>query len=234
MNFSQLHERLRIEIARRIDRGQLTGSLLSRQTGLRQSHLSNFIRRKRKLSLSALDRVLAAQLLSIEDLLPETSRVAAEATAEDASIVPLVSAATALDSPIVNHRSILQLIHLPAGMLEQLRPRRTLARRDWQRFVALRLGVTHVKPMEPVLTAGMVVVLDRHYNSLAPNHPSRPNVYAVDLLRTLAFRYVSYDANRLIPRPHALDSPVELLKLAADQSPSASIVGRVCIAISEL
>src|ERR1700747_3231016 len=101
MNFSQLHERLRIEIVRRIDRDQLTGTLLARQTGLRQSHLSNFIRGKRKLSLSALDRVLAAQLLSIAALLPESSRPAV-ATEENASIVPLVSAATALHSPIVN------------------------------------------------------------------------------------------------------------------------------------
>lgn len=234
MNFSQLHERLRIEIVRRIDRGQLTGTLLSRQTGLRQSHLSNFIRRQRKLSLSALDRVLAAQLLSIEDLLPETSRAAVEAAPENPSIVPLVSAATALNSPIVNQRSILQLIHLPAGMLEQLHPRRTLARRDWQRFVAVRLDPAHIKPMEPVLTAGMVVVLDRHYNSLAPHHPYRPNIYAVDFMHALAFRYVSYDANRLILRPHALDSPVELIKLGSDQSPSAAIIGRVCVAISEL
>lgn len=223
-----------MEIVRRIDRGQLTGTLLSRQTGLRAPHLSNFIRGKRKLSLSALDRVLAAQLLSVEDLLPEASRTAAEAAAENPSIVPVVSAATALNSPHVNQRSILQLIHLPAGMLDQLHARRTLARRDWQRFVAVRLSPAHIKPMEPVLTAGMVVVLDRHYNSLAPHHPSRPNVYAVDLMHTLAFRYVSYDANRLILRPHALDSPVELLKLGSDQSPSALIVGRVCVAISEL
>src|ERR1700749_1144840 len=69
MNFSQLHERLRMEILRRIDRGVLTGTLLARQTGLRPSHISNFIRSRRKLSLAALDRVLAAQLLSIDDLM---------------------------------------------------------------------------------------------------------------------------------------------------------------------
>jgi hypothetical protein len=234
MNFSQLHERLRMEIGRRIDRGQLTGTLLARQTGLRAPHLSNFIHRKRMLSLSALDRVLAAQLLSIEDLLPESTRTEAEPATEDASIVPLVSASTALHSPAVNQRSTLELIHLPAGMLDQLRPRRTLARRDWQRFVAVRLSAAQARPMEPVLSAGSVAVLDRHYNSLAPNQPPRPNIYAVNISNTLVFRYVSYDANRLILRPYALDCPVELLRLGPEESPSDCIVGRVCVTITEL
>jgi len=234
MNFSQLHERLRIEIARRIERGQLTGTLLALQTGLRASHLSNFIHRKRKLSLSALDRVLAAQLLSIEDLLPESVRSSAEHDAEKDSIVPLVAHATALHAPIVNKRAILELIHLPAGTLDRLRPRRTLARRNWQRFVAVRLTPAQARPMAPILQPGAVAIIDRHYNSLAPNHPSRPNIYAVDLLNALAFRYVSYEANRLVLRPHILDSPVELLRLAAEESPSGCIVGRVCLSISEL
>lgn len=234
MNFSQLHERLRIEIARRIERGQLTGMLLARQTGLRASHLSNFIHRKRKLSLSSLDRVLAAQLLSIEDLLPESIRSLAEHDDYDASIVPLVAHATALHAPIINKRAILELIHLPVGTLDQLRPRRTLARRNWQRFLAVRITPAQARPMEPILHPGSIAVIDRHYNSLAPNYPSRPNTYAVNLLNTLAFRYVSYETNRLVLRPHAFDSPVELLRLAADESPSACIIGRVCLTIAEL
>jgi len=224
-----------MEIGRRIDRGRLTGTLLARQTGLRQSHLSNFIRGKRQLSLSALDRVLAAQLLSIEDLLPESTRTEAEpATTEDSSIVPLVSTSTALQSPVVNQRSILELIHLPTGMLDQLRPRRTLARRTWQRFVAVRLSAAQARPMDPVLIAGSVALLDRHFNSLAPNQPPRPNIYAVNVSNTLVFRYVSYDADRLILRPHVLDFPVELLRLGPDESPSDCIVGRVCVTITEL
>lgn len=232
MNFSQLHEQLRIEIVRRIDRGQLTGTLLARQTGLRSSHLSNFMRRKRRLSLSALDRVLAAQLLSVEDLIPEPSR--APVAAADLAVVPLVAHSTALHSPLVNQRAILEFIHLPEGTLDHLRPRRTLARRDWQRFVAVRLNAAQAGPMQPVLNLRAVAVLDRHYNSLAPNQPSRPNIYALNLSNALVFRYVSYEANRLVLRPHAMESPIELLKIGADESPSACIVGRVCLTITEL
>lgn len=231
MNFSQLHERLRAELARRIDRGQLTGTLLARQTGLQPSHLSNFIRRKRSLSLSALDRVLAAQLLSLEDLLPDSSM---QSVFDEASVVPLVSHETALHSPAINQSSVLDLIHLPAGALDQLRPRRTLSRREWQRFLAVRVTSVQARPMEPVLATGSIAVIDRHYNSLAPHHPARPNIYAVEANNILVFRYVSYEANRLVLRPRSIDSRVEILRLAPDEPPSSCIVGRLCLAITEL
>lgn len=235
MNFSQLHERLRIEISRRIEGGQLTGTLLASQTGLRASHLSNFLRRKRKLSLAALDRVLAAQLLSIEDLLPEIGRAGSERKpGGNVSAVPLVSDVTALHSPVIHRRSVLELIHLPSGTLDHLRPRRTLARRDWQRFLAVRLSTAQARPMEPVFSAGSVAVLDRHYNSLAPHRPPRPNIYAINVSNSLVFRYVGYEANRIILRPHELQYPVELLRLGSDESPSALIVGRVCVSIIEV
>jgi len=50
----------------------------------------------------------------------------------------------------------------------------------------------------------------------------------------LSFRYVSFEADHLILRPHSLEHPVELLSLGAAESPSTYIVGRVCLSISEL
>jgi hypothetical protein len=223
MNFSQLHERLRAEMARRIERGQLTGTLLARQTGLQPSHLSNFIRRKRRLSLPAL-----------EDLIPDSPRPNIQTDFDDASVVPLVSHETALRSPAINQRSVLDLIHLPAGSLDHLRPRRTLSRREWQRFLAVRLTPAQARPMEPLLAPGSIAIIDRHYNSLAPSHPARPNVYAIDVNNDLVFRYLSYEANRLVLRPRSLDSRVEVLRLAPDESPSSCIVGRLCLTIAEL
>src|SRR5262245_25776683 len=71
MNFSQLQERLRTELLRRIDRGTLSVSLLARQTGLGQPHLSNFLHARRNLSFTALDKILSAQHLTVADLTPE-------------------------------------------------------------------------------------------------------------------------------------------------------------------
>src|SRR5271163_2588161 len=70
MNFQDLHELLRVELVRRIERGTLTGSRLAQQAGFQQAHISNFLNRKRALSLEGLDRVLASQNLSIDQILP--------------------------------------------------------------------------------------------------------------------------------------------------------------------
>src|SRR5260370_23180188 len=52
-----------------IDEGDLTGLKLAEQTGFKQAHISNFLNRKRSLSLEGMDRVLNVQHLSILDLL---------------------------------------------------------------------------------------------------------------------------------------------------------------------
>ena len=70
MNFQDLHELLRVELLRRIERGTLTGSRLAQQAGFQQAHISNFLNRKRALSLEGLDRVLASQNLTIDQILP--------------------------------------------------------------------------------------------------------------------------------------------------------------------
>src|ERR1700758_5374789 len=70
MNFQELHELVRLELVRRIEQGRLTGNRLASQAGFKQAHISNFLNKKRSLSLEGLDRVLAAQNLSIDQILP--------------------------------------------------------------------------------------------------------------------------------------------------------------------
>src|SRR2546428_10770669 len=69
MKFKSLQENLRKTIWHRIDEGGLTGLKLAEQTGFKQAHISNFLNRKRSLSLEGMDRVLHVQHLSVLDLL---------------------------------------------------------------------------------------------------------------------------------------------------------------------
>ena len=69
MKFKSLQENLRKAIWERIDEGDLTGLRLAEQTGFKQAHISNFLNRKRSLSLEGMDRVLNVQHLSVLDLL---------------------------------------------------------------------------------------------------------------------------------------------------------------------
>src|SRR3979411_2524835 len=95
MNFQDLHELLRLELLRRIERGTLTGSRLAQQAGFQQAHISNFLNRKRARSLDALARVLAPQTLSIDQILPLDLAAAAPiqpSSSDPIEIVPVVSA----------------------------------------------------------------------------------------------------------------------------------------------
>ncbi|HEX4065142.1 MAG TPA: hypothetical protein VHZ09_03890 [Acidobacteriaceae bacterium] len=237
MKFLELHERLRLETWRRIDQGVLSSSLLARQTGLAQAHISNFLHRRRRLSLDGLDRVLQAQALSVEDLsaqgrsLPFSSEQTVPARRDT---VPVVSSATAMTAAVLSPRAILDTVQLPAVWLAGLPARRAISRRSWERFVAVRITAAQAFAMDPVLRVGAVVVLDRHYNSLAALMPPRPNLYGVRLGTQLVFRHVVFESSRLILRPRAVESPLDVIELAPQESPSDLIVGRVCLCIAEL
>src|SRR4030081_3457850 len=69
MKFRMLQENLRKALWESIDEGELTGLRLAEQTGFKQAHISNFLNRKRGLSLEGMDRVLNVQHLSVLDLI---------------------------------------------------------------------------------------------------------------------------------------------------------------------
>jgi len=88
--------------------------------------------------------------------------------------------------------------------------------------------------MEPIITEGAIVVLDRHYNSLAPYRAHQRTLYAVRCGAVLVLRYVEFDDGRLILRPLSLTFPIQLLVLGTRETPADYIVGVVCLVVSEL
>jgi transcriptional regulator with XRE-family HTH domain len=234
MNFTQMHERLRQELLRRIQRGTLSGSLLARQTGLAQSHVSHFLRSKRQLSLDALDRVLAAQQLVASDLLPAMHQAATLEADDERSSVPIVSHAAALFEPFIRTVAAQSLLHLPGGMLQSVRSRVSSPRRTWQRFVAVRIQASDALAMEPLIFPDAIALLDRHYNSLIPYRPNRPNLYAVRHGAHLTLRYVEFLADRLVLRPHNTAFPVELMEVEPGETPNDLLAGRVALILNVL
>ena len=232
MNFTQMHERLRLELMRRIQRGTLSVSLLARQTGFAQAHLSNFLHGRRQLSLEALDRVLASQRLAADDLLLPTARAEYSLTESDA--VPVVSHAVALFEPTIRPAAVQTMLHLPMGALGSLRSRAGQARQAWQRFVAVRVSAADALAMEPLILPDAMVLIDRHYISLLPYRPSRPNVCAVRHGAHLRLRYVDFLLNRLVLRPYNITFPVDLIDVAPGEMPNDFIAGRVALILNEM
>ncbi|MGD0730524.1 MAG: hypothetical protein ABR956_04615 [Terracidiphilus sp.] len=233
MNFSQMHERLRLELLRRIQRGTLSVSLLARQTGFGQSHLSNFLHSRRQLSLEAMDRVLAAQHLDAADLLPVLQRGGYQPIDEESCTVPIVSHGVALFEPYIRRGAVQSMLQLPPGLLASLRARASNPRRAWERFVAVRIPSADALPMEPLVLPDAIVLLDRHYNSHLPYRPNRPNVYAVRQGSRLALRYAELLSSRLVLRPHNIAFPVDLIEADPGESASELIAGRVALILNE-
>jgi transcriptional regulator with XRE-family HTH domain len=234
MNFSQMHERLRLELLRRIQRGTLSVSLLARQTGFGQAHLSNFLHGRRQLSLEAMDRILAAQRLTVTDLLPALSQVRYWQEDENAGAVPVVSHATALFEPVIRPSAVQMMLHLPPGALHSVRARATNVRRAWQRFVVIRVPAADALPMEPLVLPEALALIDRHYNSLLAYRPNRPNLYAIRNGSHLTLRYAEFQAGRLILRPCNIAFPVELIALEQDASPGDLLTGRIALILNEI
>ncbi len=234
MNFTQMHERLRLELLRRIQRGTLSVSLLARQTGFGQSHLSNFLRNRRQLSLEAMDRILSAQHLTVQDLLPAVSHASRSQPEGERDSVPVVSHPVALFEPFIRPSSVQFMLHLPGGSLQATRSRASAARRAWQRFVAVRVPAADALAMDPLVMPEAIALIDRHYNSLLPYRPDRPNLYAVRHGAHLRLRYVDFLANRVVLRPFNIAFPVDLVEVQPGESPSDLLAGRVALILNDL
>ncbi len=233
MNFADLHELLRQELARRIEAGVLTGTRLAQLTGFQQAHISNFLNGRRALSLEGLDRVLAAQKLTIDQLLPLDLH-AASAAADAIARVPVVSPATALAQPRIAPAAVIESLHLALSRLEGGPSRASTRRAEWLRFLAIRVDTEQAAAMAPLLARGTVVVLDRHYISLAPFRATQPNLFAVRSGNSLLLRFVDLDGANLILRPLSLEHPIQVLPLVAPFSLADFLVGRVCLQLSDL
>jgi transcriptional regulator with XRE-family HTH domain len=229
MKFIHMHENLRLHLLRKIQHGSISVTSLARKTGLAQSHISNFLRKKRGFSVRSLDLVLEARHIEVEDLLPSSERHG-QSIIEDTDSVPLVSHESALFEPSIRPSAILAHLPLPTERLNRLLARSTADRHRWQRFVAVRVSAEDAEGMAPAIAPEAFVVIDRHYNSLRQYDPERPTLYAIRCGAKLLLRYADFLSDRLVLRPENHRSPVELLEIDPGTRPQDLIVGRVVLA----
>ncbi|HYM76908.1 MAG TPA: hypothetical protein VE377_13100 [Candidatus Dormibacteraeota bacterium] len=231
MKFKILQDNLRNILWDRIEAGELTGLRLAQQTGFKQAHISNFLNRKRGLSIEGMDKVLQVQHLSILDLLDpaEVNKRASilPPSADDFENVLLTDPATATQPLIVSMR-VKGILKFKKSFLHKLRAETEGERSTWQRFVLIKLAPRDAPAMAPRLAPGATLLIDRHYNSLKPYRKGELNMYAVLKNDTCTIRYVELAKDHLILRPHSHSSPIEVLPIAAGKSPADYLVGRVC------
>ena len=237
MKFKILQDNLRKILWERIEAGELTGLRLAEQTGFKQAHISNFLNRKRGLSIEGMDKVLSVQHLSVLDLLDpaEVNKRASilPPSGDDFENILLTDPATAATHPLITASQVIEILKFKKTFLRKLKAETEGDRSAWHRFVLIRLDPKEAVPMVPRLTPGATLLIDRHYNSLKPYRKGEFNMYAVLKSDTCAVRYVEAAGNQLILRPHNQSSPIEVLPIAEGKTASDYLVGRICQVSSE-
>jgi hypothetical protein len=232
MKFKALQDNLRKTLWQRIGDGELTGLGLAAQTGYKQAHISNFLNRKRGLSLEGMDKVLKVQHLSVLDLLDPAD------VNMRASIVPppgdqfqnvlLVDGDVAATQPLIMSMNVKDILKFKATFLRSLRSEVDAARQRWERFVLLKIDAREGMSMYPRLLPGSTVLIDRHYNSLKPYRKRESNMYAVFKNGSCTVKYVEVAGDHLVLRPHNHAYPVDVMPVQEGKKPSDYLVGRVC------
>src|SRR5690348_4763806 len=143
MKFRTLQENLRKTLWERIEDGNLTGLHLAELTGFKQAHISNFLNRKRGLSLEGMDKVLAVQHLSVLDLLDPAEinkRASIIPPSEDEfeSIV-VADPNVAASEPLIMNMHVKEILKFKKSFLRRLRPAMEGERDNWERFVIVRV-----------------------------------------------------------------------------------------------
>jgi hypothetical protein len=100
--------------------------------------------------------------------------------------------------------------------------------------VAVRVAAADALAMDPLVLPDAIALIDRHYNSLTPYRPNRPNLYAVRHGAHLTLRYAEFLLNHLALRPHNIAFPIYLLEMSAGESSGELIAGRVVLILNEL
>lgn len=231
MKFKALQDNLRKILLDRIESGDLTGLRLAQLTGFKQAHISNFLNRKRGLSLEGMDKVLFVQHLSVLDLLdPAEVNKRASIVApspDDFENVMLTDPSSAV-TPLITADRVLELLKFKKSFLRKLKPDSEGDRSGWTRFVLIQLDPRDASSMFPRLLPGSTLLLDRHYNSLKPYRKGEMNMYAVLKNDTCVVRYVEVAGNHILLRPHNHASPIELIDPSPGKSPHDYLIGRVC------
>ena len=114
MKFRALQENLRKALWEHIEEGELTALRLARKTGFKPAHISNFLNRKRGLSVEGMDKVLNVQRLSILDLLDPgeiNKRASIAPPSEDEfDNVLLVDRAVAARQPLITSMKVKDIL----------------------------------------------------------------------------------------------------------------------------
>src|SRR5438876_320418 len=163
MKFQALQENLRKALWERIQEGDLTGLRLARETGFKQAHISNFLNRKRGLSIEGMDKVLNVERLSVLDLL-DPSEINKRASIpppgdDEFQNVLMVEGSVAATEPLLIRMNVKEIIKFKKNFLRKLRRKF---------FLNLMISLTFMRISSGSVAATLPSTIRTFWNSSSP------------------------------------------------------------------
>lgn len=146
--------------------------------------------------------------------------------------VPLVNHAVAIYEPYIRDSSTLAMVPFSGDTVKGLEERCSSARKQWDRFVAVRIGAEDARAMEPVLEADALILLDRHYTSFYPYPESETNLYGARVESRLLVRYAQFQGERVVLRAYQARVKAEVLEPDPGETANDLLVGRVVVVVN--
>ena len=230
MTLQALQDKLRTYIRARMERGEITGTALSRDAGFQQGHLSNFLSARRGLSVESMDRLLDSLGIGVLDLVDADDiqrHAIVPSPASGFESIALVVERNAMLARFTADQ-ILETRSFSKAFLRKLKPSSSDDRVDWLRFVLIRLDARNARGRLPPGVSAATLLLDRHYNSLEPYRRSEPNLYAVRIGESCIIGYASVADEHLILRPQNPSTAIQVVRIDRGRRYHEYIVGRVC------
>lgn len=233
IDFRGLQERLRERLLAHIHAGELTGLQLARATGFQQAHVSNFLNRKRGLSLEAMDAMLRAADIRLDELVNaagmQRRRSRGNSGNGDGFVsIPIVRDENCLATQVPNPGPR-DTLKVASAMVQKFRPAMHTPRPHWQRYIALRVSTEDVQAMSPRLSRNTVAVVDRHHNAVAESHAAERPMYLLKGRSGVQIRYIEVAGLFVVARPENCEYPCEVLGSRSDADTHAAVIGRLCL-----
>lgn len=234
MLVSDLHERIRLHVLATIKSQKITGTALAAKIGVQQAHISNFLTRKRGLSIEKMDALLAALGLNVEQLVAVADQTPVRKESAPAiESVPLIRLQAAMNPTFASDK-LQGTIAFTKALLRRLKAEPPETRKVWVRFIAVKADKALSTPMSPRVQNGSVLLVDRHYCLLDQHRKDKPSLYLIHKDGICMVRWVEMQDTQLCLRPERNDYPLDSIPIDRKNPLESYIVGRVAHVGTEL
>lgn len=216
--------KLRLLVRQWMEANDFSVTETAKKIGTEQSTLSNYLRGHTLIGDTLLGKIL--DTLKIDEV--ALLGVPPPLLADPLGTVPLVSQLAAISASTITSGVLDRIITADVPFLQKLPSYCNSERREWTRFVAIKVDQLQAEFMSPILNKSAEIIIDRHYQRIDKLFDDRRPIFAIADKGILRLGFVFVAGDHWTLRPPSMI--VELNEIYFEGKPPRPpyVVGRVC------